>query len=117
MDNKRSNPALGFIALFILAVFCIPYLSSCGKSGIQANSTGYNIQLEVLNLSPDVHPINLYQHFLKQNSYPYYYSVSSGYFYVASIDTPLQIRSASNTVTNLFTISQPNFKSNSKYTL
>lgn len=117
MDNKRSNPVLGIIALFILGLFFTPYLSSCGKSGIQANSTGYNIQLEVLNLSPDVHPINLYQHFIKQNSFPYNYSISSGYFYLSSIDTPLQIKSASTFQTNLFTISQPGFKSNSKYTL
>lgn len=116
MNIKKYNPATGFIILFMLGVFLTPYLSSCGKGG-QATSVGLNVQLEVLNLSPNVHPVNLYMNYLKQNSYPYYYPTSSGYFYLTDIDTPLQIRSASAATTNLFRIGQPGFASNHKYTL
>jgi hypothetical protein len=116
MNRKKYNPVTGFIILCMLGVFLTPYLSSCGKGG-QATSVGLNVQLEVLNLSPNVHPINLYMHYIKQNSYPYYYPTSSGYFYLNDIDTPLQIRSASASTTNLFSIPQPGFASNHKYTL
>jgi Domain of unknown function (DUF4397) len=116
MADKKNNPVPGLLVLFMLGVFLTPYLSSCGKGG-QASAVGLNTQLEVLNLSPDVHPINLYLHFIKQNNFPYYYPTSSGYFFLNSIDTPLQVRSASVTTQNLISISEPGFKSNSKYTL
>lgn len=122
MKSKKNNRVTGFIMLFALSVFLTPYLSSCGKSG-QASSVGLNVQLEVLNLSPNVHPVNLYMHYIKQSSYPYYYptalgsSGSSGYFYLNNIDTPLQIKSASASTTSLLAISKPGFASNHKYTL
>lgn len=116
MINIKNRAITGFLVLFILGVFLTPYLSSCGKSS-QANVVGTNVQLQVLNLSPDVHPVNLYMHYLKQNSYPYYYPTPSGYFFLNNIDTPLQVRSAATATTNLFSISQPGFASNHKYTL
>lgn len=116
MESKKNNTVTGFIILCMLGVFLTPYLSSCGKGG-QATSVGLNVQLQVLNLSPNVHPVNLYMNFIKQNSYPYYYPTSSGYFYLNDIDTPLQIRSASASTTNLLSIGRPGFGSNHKYTL
>ena len=47
----------------------------------------------------------------------YYYPIPSGYFYLATLDTPLQIRSAAAATTNLFTISNPGFRANHKYSL
>lgn len=117
MNRIKHNTVTGCILLFILAVFVTPYLSSCGKNAGQASSAGLNVQLEVLNLSPDVHPVNLYMHFIKQNSFPYSYPGSSGYFYLNSIDTPLQIRSAAATTTNLISINKIPFAPNHKYSL
>jgi hypothetical protein len=119
MINKKTSPVTGFIVLIIMSVFFTPYLSSCGKGG-QATNVGLNTQLQVLNLSPDVHPVNLFMHYIKQNSYPYYYPTyptASSYFYLSDLDTPLQIRSAATATKNLVSISNPGFKSNHKYTL
>jgi len=116
MNKKKNNSITGFIILCVLSVFLTPYISSCGKGG-QASSVGLNVQLEVLNLSPNVHPVNLYMNYIKQSTTPYYYPTSSSYFYLNDIDTPLQIRSASASTTNLISISQPGFASNHKYTL
>jgi hypothetical protein len=119
MVSKKNNTVTGIIILFMMGVFFTPYLSSCGKGG-QATNVGLNTQLQVLNLSPDVHPINLYMQYIKQNVSPYYYPTfppTSSYFYLNDIDTPLQIRSALTTTTNLVSISTPGFASNHKYTL
>ena len=116
MNRERNNRLTGFIVLCVLSVFLTPYVSSCGKGG-QATSVGLNVQLEVLNLSPNVHPVNLYMNFIKQSTTPYYYPNASGYFFLNDIDTPLQIRSASAATTNLLSISRPGFASNHKYTL
>jgi hypothetical protein len=119
MIGKKNNTLTAFIILFIVGVFFTPSLSSCGKGG-QANAVGTNVQLQVLNLSPDVHPVNLFMHYIKQSSYPYSfptYPVSSNYFYLNNIDTPLQIRSALTGTQNLVSISNPGFQSNHKYTL
>lgn len=94
----------------------MPYISSCGKSG-STSAIGSNTQLEVLNLSPDVHPVNLYLGFVEQNTTLYRYPYPSGYFQLTTVDTPLQVRSASSATMNLFTIPNPNFQSNHKYTL
>jgi hypothetical protein len=116
MERKKYSPLTGFVILCVLSVFLTPYISSCGKSG-QATSVGLNVQLQVLNLSPNVHPVNLYMNFIKQSTTPYYYPNASGYFFLNDIDTPLQIRSASAATTNLYRIGQPGFASNHKYTL
>jgi hypothetical protein len=117
MANKKNGPVMGVLFLIIFGVFITPYLSSCGKSGSTGNAAGSNTQLEVLNLSPDVHPINLYQGFIKQNTSVYSYPYPSGYFYLTTTDTPLQIRSASSVTANLYTIENPQFMANHKYTL
>jgi len=116
MKIKKNNTVTGFITLFVLSVFLTPYISSCGKGG-QATSVGLNVQLEVLNLSPNVHPVNLYMNYIKQSTTPYYYPTSSGYFYLNDIDTPLQIKSAAASAQNLLRIGQPGFASNHKYSL
>jgi hypothetical protein len=118
MIGRKSNTINGFLLLIMATVFLTPYLSSCGKSG-NASSVGLNIQLQVLNLSPNVHPVDLYLNYVKQNTNSYSYPFSSGYFYLNSIDTPLQIRSSATTLTNknFFTINHLGFKANHKYSL
>ena len=115
MTGKKNNPIMGFLFLVILSVFLMPYISSCGKGG-QASSIASNTQLEVLNLSPDVEPVNLYIDYILQNTTPFTYPYPSGYFYPKNLDTPLQIRSAALATANLITIDQ-NFQPNHKYTL
>jgi hypothetical protein len=104
-----------FLFLFITAVFVVPFIASCGKGG-QASAVGLNTQLEILNLSPDLQPVNLYIDFIQQGTNAYSYPFGSGYFFLNSIDTPLQIRSSARTTTNLITIN-PVFAANHKYSL
>ena len=70
----------------------ISMLSSCGK-GANVSTVNLNIKYEVLNLSPDVLPVDLYINFLKTNNTPFRYSVNQGYFTVPYTDTPFLIRS------------------------
>jgi len=112
MTNRKVSV---FLFLFISMVFIIPFASSCGKGG-NASAVGYNTQLEILNLSPDLQPVNLYIDFLQQGTTSYFYPTSSGYFYLNSIDTPIQIRSANFTTKNLFNIDSV-LLANHKYSL
>lgn len=115
MTSKKNNGTLLFLFLCIAGMFLIPYLSSCGKSG-QATNVGLNTQLNILNLSPDVHPVNLYIDFIKQGVNTYTYPYPSGYFFLNSIDTPIQIRSALVSTVNLLSIDYA-LKANHKYSL
>jgi len=118
MIGKKNNTISGFLVLIIASVFLTPYISSCGKSG-NASSVGLNVQFQVLNLSPNIQPVDLYLDYVKQNTNSYSYPFSSGYFYLNSIDTPLQIRSSATTLTNnnFFTINHLGFQANHKYSL
>jgi len=117
MINKKNNITNGFLLLIMAAVFLMPYISSCGKSG-NATSVGLNVQLEVLNLSPTIEPVDLYLGYLKQDVTPYSYPFNQGYFYLNTIDTPLQIKSsATNIATSNFLTLYPNFQADHKYSL
>ncbi|WP_461453318.1 DUF4397 domain-containing protein [Mucilaginibacter sp.] len=118
MINIKKHTANGLLVLIFTTVFLTPYISSCGKSG-NASSVGLNVQFEVLNLSPNLNPVNLYLNFLKQNTVSYSYPLANGYFYLNTIDTPLQIKSSATTsaTQNFFTIHNLNFQANHKYSL
>ena len=73
-------------------------LISCGKA-TTGNPQLVNIQYHIINLSPDLLPVDLFIDFRQVNTNPYIFSVDQGYFYVPSTDTPYQIRSALNTGT------------------
>jgi len=89
---------------------------SCGKANT-AIPVGANIQFQVVNLSPDLRPINLWVGFIKRNV-AYSYPTPSGYFSMASVDTPLQIRSALANVSGANLVSIDTLlKANTKYTL
>jgi hypothetical protein len=89
---------------------------SCGKANTVI-PVGANIQFQVVNLSPDLRPINLWVGFIKRNI-PYSYPTPSGYFSMASVDTPLQIRSALANVSTANLVSLDTLlKANTKYTL
>jgi len=101
--------------LIVCGVFIISSFSSCGKQ-TTASPAGLNIQYEVLNLSPDLYPINIYIDYLLVNKSPFIYGVNQGYFYVPSIDVPYQIRSATGTLSPLFNRTDI-LKSGAKYSL
>jgi hypothetical protein len=85
---KISACLLTFLAVF----WFMSMLSSCGK-GANVSTASLNIKYEVLNLSPDVLPVDLYIRFLKTNNTPFRYSVNQGYFVAPYTDTPYLIRS------------------------
>lgn len=76
-------------------------LASCGKATVGSPQL-LNIQYHVLNLSPDLLPVNLYIDIRQVNSSPYTFGLDQGYFYLPSIDTPFQIRSAIYAGTTIF---------------
>ena len=123
MDNNNKSKILVSLFLFTIGVMTLPMLSSCGKNG-NINPVEAKIEYQVLNLSYDVLPVNLYVSsgndgsFLRQNTTPFNYPSASGYFGLTTIDTPFYIRSASTaTVTNLLKIDSANLKRKTKYSL
>ena len=91
MKNCKRG-ILPYVVLFLPAIIYCLFTTSCSKNA--ASASGLNIKYEVLNLSPDLGPVNLFIDFKQVNSNPYTFSINSGYFYVPSTDTPYQIRSA-----------------------
>ncbi|MDB5006369.1 MAG: hypothetical protein JWQ84_3354 [Mucilaginibacter sp.] len=94
------------LAGFFLCAFCgwlLTNLTSCGKAST-ASPTGLNIRYEVLNLSPDLFPVNLFIRFTQVNTVgnPFVFAVPHGYFYVPYVDTPYQYRSNSVAGLTLF---------------
>lgn len=107
MINKNKSGVLLSLTLFVTVIMILPLIQSCSKTGVNASS-GQNARLQIVNLSPDIQPFNLYAFFIKQGTGAYYYSNASGYFLVNTIDTPLQIRTSITTngvnPTNLLTL-------------
>jgi hypothetical protein len=91
INNSKSN-ILFYLFLLVAGVMVIPMLASCGKdsAGLSSNA---NARLQIVDLSPDVPPFNLYTRFLK-GATVYDYPTASGYFLLSIADTPLQIRAA-----------------------
>jgi hypothetical protein len=110
-----KNKVMVFVFLFCAGMMVIPFIASCGKSGSTVSPSSSRIQMQVVNLSPDLQPVYLYVGLIKQNVVPYSYPNPSGYFSLTNIDPPLQIRSANPLVSttnfvSLDTVLQPNFK-------
>lgn len=111
------NKVMIFMFLCCVGVMVIPFITSCGKNAAVTPS-GTNIQFQVVNLSPDLQPINLYVNYIKQNSGSFSYPSPSGYFSLKNIDTPIQIRSALVSVSTVNLVSlNTALKPNIKYTL
>ncbi|MGN8071661.1 DUF4397 domain-containing protein [Mucilaginibacter sp. SG564] len=117
MTNPNKSSLLVSLLLITVGTLLLPFLSSCGK-GANANPTGLNTQLQIVNLSPDIQPVNLYLNFLKENTTSYTYPTNSGYFFISTLLPPVQLRTATLAPINLVTIdSTVALKANSKYTL
>lgn len=115
MNNKHKNGLLlslltGAAPLVLLLCF----IASCGKS---TNITGTNTKLQIINLSPDVQPLNLYQNSVKQSTTTYTYPTSSGYFILATITPPLQFRTSTAAAVNIPFEIDTVLRSNAKYTV
>lgn len=89
MVQKRSF--LFYLFILNLAVLVLPFITSCSKSDTTAVPTTTDIQLQVLNLSPDSYPVGLFINNLRVNAY-YRYNVTPTYFYLTNTNYPLQIR-------------------------
>jgi hypothetical protein len=91
--NNRYNQIAFFLLFVITGILFTVNITSCGKKST-ASPQGLNVQYQVLNLSPDVGPIDLYIDFKKINGNlnPFIFSFNHGYFYLPSINTPFQFR-------------------------
>jgi len=113
---KKYN-VLSFLFLGVVVAMVASFVASCGKSN-NVIPAGSNIQYQVVNASTDLLPVDLYIKLLKKNPIPYRYPTPSGYFSLATIDTPFQIRSATISLSpvNILSIDSV-LKNNVKYTL
>ncbi|OKS85024.1 DUF4397 domain-containing protein [Mucilaginibacter polytrichastri] len=92
MANK-SKYIYNTLMLLLVAVIVVPLMASCGKSS-DGTVNGYNSQLTVANLSPDIGPVDLYINNNIQNGLtPYRYPTLGAYFYMNTVGYPIQIRS------------------------
>jgi len=90
MINKNKSSILLYLCYFVTGIMCLPALSSCSKEGTNISSA--NAYINLINVSPDVRPFNLYANTIRQGLTQYTYPSASGYFLMNVADTPLQIR-------------------------
>jgi hypothetical protein len=117
MTGNYKSSILKYLGLFIAGMLIIPQLVSCGKDNSTSLGTD-NGYLNIVNLSPNINPVNLYADFIKQGTTTYRYPNASGYFLMNINDTPLQIRPAINnnsSQSNLLTLDRSLAK-NIRYT-
>jgi hypothetical protein len=116
MADQNKNGTMIFLFLCSAGIMIVSFIASCGKTSVSAAAA--KIQMQVVNLSPDAQPIDLFVGYKKQNVVAYSYPTPSGYFSLNDIDTPVQIRShyASVSTTNFVSINTA-LKPNFKYTL
>lgn len=119
LTNKNIYTLL---ALFVSAVFVLPFATSCGKAGIVSGASS-NTKLQVFNVSPNVGPVDLYADFIRQNAInaSYIYTIPGSYFYISPSDTLLQIRTKQSPSVSIVSIDTTKgalrLLSNHKYSL
>jgi len=97
-------------------LWLVSVISSCGK-GPQNEAINLNIRYEVLNLSPDVFPLDIYFNYIKANPGHLTFGVNQGYFNVPSLVSPSYVRSSDIRVdTPLFKLTDT-LKRNVQYSL
>ncbi len=115
---NKSNIPLNLLFIGIVITLVMPLIASCGKSETTVIPTS-NTQLQVLNLSTDLLPVNIYINLRKRDA-QYRYPTPSGYFSLGAFDTLFQIRKVvignNNSSVNEISIDTV-LKSNVKYTL
>nr|WP_294948862.1 DUF4397 domain-containing protein [uncultured Mucilaginibacter sp.] len=117
MMNEHKSGILKSLGLLIGGLLIISQLISCGKDNGTSIGTD-NGYLNIVNVSPNINPVNLYAEFIKQGNTTYRYPNASGYFLMNINDTPLQIRPAlsnNSSQSNLLTL-EKSLKKNVRYT-
>lgn len=115
LKHMQQKGLTWLFAGFICFIAAAGTLSCANNNNVLP--VGTNIQFQVVNLSPDLRPVNLWVGFIRRNA-AYSYPTPSGYFGMASIDTPLQIRSALTNVSTANLVSIDTLlKANTRYTL
>ena len=115
MKRIKSNLLVGFAGI-ISCGWLLLSLASCSKAGTTSNPLALNIRYQVVNLSPDLLPVNLYINLAPANSHPYYFAQPQGYFYVNSTVMPYQIRSAEYSQPTVLNLNE-SLSSGARYTL
>jgi hypothetical protein len=92
---RMAKPFFHYLFLSAWGILILPALFSCGKSDT-VNPTDANIQLQVVNLSPNANAVNLFINNLVVNS-SYAYRATPAYFYLTNTEAPLQIRTTRTT--------------------
>ena len=119
MKLKLKYLSLKNCSLAVLAVIGLWFasaISSCGKN-LNNNAINLNIKYQVINLSPDVYPVDIYFNFVKTNPTHFIYGVSQGYFSVPSLELPYYIRSANIAVDTPIISRTDTLKRNVQYSL
>lgn len=116
MISKHKSYIAAYLFTCFAGLLFVLTVASCGKNAANA-AVGSNIQLQVLNLSPDLQPVNVHIAYIKRNTYGYSFPTPSGYFSIAA-DTPIQIRSSQSSVSTRNWITERSIlKPNVKYSL
>lgn len=113
-EKHKSRVLVSFFVAIVFALFTCGF-SSCGKGG-NASSVGLNTGIQIVNLSSDIQALYLYQHFIRYSASTYTYPNSSGYFYLSTLEPPLQLKTATLSPVTLLQFDST-LKANSKYTL
>lgn len=109
-----------FVFLCCAGIMILSFITSCGKTAGTVSPAISKIQFQVVNLSPDLHPVYLYIGTIKQNNNGYFtYPNPSGYFSLNNTSSPIQIRPASSNTSsvNIFSIDTVVMHAYFKYTL
>jgi hypothetical protein len=115
---EHKNRVMVFLSICFGSLLVLPFIASCGKNDGGVTPANSRITMQVVNLSPDLQPINLWVGYVKQNASAFSYPSPSGYFSLTSIDTPIQIRSYSPTIsTGNFIVRKDILRPNVRYTL
>jgi hypothetical protein len=114
MNLKRNI----FCYLFMLnsALLILPALTSCNSNSDVVNPTGSNVQLQVLNLSPDSYPIELFINNIRVNT-AYRYNTPPTYFFLNDTNNALQLRSTRTDDRRIFTRDEVSYQPNTRYSI
>jgi hypothetical protein len=114
MNLKRNI----FCYLFMLnsVILILPALTSCNSNSDVVNPTGSNVQLQVLNLSPDSYPIELFINNIRVNT-AYRYNTPPTYFYLNDTNNALQLRSTRTDDRRIFTRDEVSYQPNTRYSI
>lgn len=92
-----KNKFMVFVFLCCAGIMTISFITSCGKNAGTVSPATSHIQFQVVNLAPDLHPVNLFIGSYQQSLQSFSYPNPSGYFSITNVNPPIQIRSAVST--------------------